>query len=148
MGIKNDYFHYILLIILSAVIPSCVSNHISNSHREIEKVEIYYLPFQVETYLPVTVEGIQRQEYNVTRYLRKEIRTIMQIIEKATLTKQKFDELRVRFLIKFHSNGFIAMDKKGCIIKSDSSEKRKLPEKDFNLLKKLLDSRVPPLEVR
>jgi putative lipoic acid-binding regulatory protein len=87
--------------------------------KAMEKVVVFWIPSQVETYAPVTPENIERMAFKVVSV--KNERQADQVVSLIERTNQKLDANRIRIKISTEQN-FYNFDANGIGISSNGEQ--------------------------
>jgi len=87
--------------------------------KAMEKVVVFWIPSQVETYAPVTPENIERMAFKVVS--AKNERQADQVVSLIERTNQKLDANRIRIKISTEQN-FYNFDANGIGISSNGEQ--------------------------
>ena len=97
-----------ILWILVALTASC-----SDNMSETSGAEVRYVPIGVETFVAITVQGIQSSA--AIPLSQAELDGIMEVLDSAGATGEEFDEMRVRVMIDFPDSESVYVDNEGGI---------------------------------
>jgi hypothetical protein len=105
------------------------------------KASIYYIPFQIETYVPVTQENIrEKANYQIEVIDAKSVAALLTIISGGDKTTE-FDEMRVRLLLVWDDGKQkTVVDTKGNVL--EGKMRRSLGKAEFGELQNLLSGLV------
>ena len=123
------------LVMLLAVV---VSFACSSEDKTLEKVLIYFIPFEAETYVPITPKNIE-ESANLIGSLAltdRRFRKLRKLLESSPAGE--IDRIMLRAKIVLPDNGVIFIDKYGGV-QLPEKEPRKLKNSDFRTVKRILE---------
>ncbi len=109
-----------------------------NKEGKVINVDFFYIPFGVETYIPVTISNIEKQGKKKNHYPLKENNFKSMLLLLKNAKHGHFDDQYIRLKIISPKREIVYIDNNGGF--RFNSEDKKLDSKTFLKLKKIIES--------
>ncbi len=144
---KGFFFQRTAVLALIAVV--CLGVEAIGMPKEIPTRLHYVVPFSIETYIPITVENIEADSYEV--WLMGNHKIVNKLTQALQLrpSRKTFHEKEIRLKADFGGSlGIFFLDKEGVVLRKRDGERFELASKELTDVEQLLHEMIGVVDVK
>jgi hypothetical protein len=141
------FFKIAAVLELTAIV--CLGGEAIGMPKEMPTRLHYVVPFSIETYVPITVENIEADSYEVWLMdNHKIVKKLTQALQ-LRLSRKTFHEKEIRLKADFGGSlGIFFLDREGVVLRKLDGERFELTNKELEHIEQLLQEMIGVVDIK